>query len=372
MVYWIIGIIVIIFTLLILWKIFKKKDENISNIAFFTLGSTLILNAGGDKWDLILKGLAITNDREYAFQMTQDFKWQYFILGIILIGISAFLTYYKKTNVKVLNINGYFRRNLIEKNKDISKNIREYEINIIDIYKRLFKDNLDNESYQCIIGKIQEDVNAFKSLSESSKKGYTGIAPIPFIMYAGTFLERQKFDEYYEFDKKEKQTYYKLEDKKIKIYPKLRVEQEIKDLDKNKKDVVIAISITSKITNEQLIQFNEKCNIVNIGIEHPCDNAIKSKKQLIEYTNKIFDIIQNIFEMHGQIENVHIVCSSQSCLAIEMGKRSIDDTRLPQIIIYQFEAQGEVKYPWGIKLNGKEKGKLIVVDKEDIRKKCMI
>lgn len=368
MVYWIIGIIVIIFTLLILWKIFKKKDENISNIAFFTLGSTLILNAGGDKWDLILKGLAITNDREYAFQMIQDFKWQYFILGIILIGISAFLTYYKKTNVKILNINGYFKRNLdeyIEKNKDISKNIREYEINIIDIYKRLFKDNLDNDSYQCIIGKIQEDVNAFKNLSESGKKGYTGIAPIPFIMYAGTFLERQKFDEYYEFDKKEKQTYYKLEDKKIKIYPKLRVEQEIKDLDKNKKDVVIAISITSKITNEQLIQFNKKCNVVNIGIEHPCDNAIKSKKQLIEYTNKIFDIIQTIFEMHGQIENVHIVCSSQSCLAIEMGKRSIDDTRLPQIIIYQFEAQGEVKYPWGIKLNGKEKGKLIVVDKED-------
>ena len=371
MIYWIIGIFIILFVLLMLWRIFKKKDENISNIAFFTLVSTLILNAGGDKWDLILRGIAITNNREYAFQMTQDFNWQYFILGIILIAISAFLTYYKKTNVKILNINGYFKRNLdeyIEKNKDISKNIKEYEINIIDIYKRLFKNNLDNESYQCIIGKIQEDVNAFKNFSESGKKGYTGIAPIPFIMYAGTFLERQKFDEYYEFDKKEKHTYYKLKDKKLNTYPKLKVEQEIKDLDKNKKDVVIAISITSRITNEQLNQFNEKCNIVNIGIEHPSDNAIKSKKQLIEYTNKIFDVIQNIFEMYGQIQNIHIVCSSQSCLAIEMGKRSIDDTRLPQIIIYQFEAQKEIKYPWGIKLNGKEKGKLIVVDKEDIEK----
>ena len=40
-----------------------------------------------------------------------------------------------------------------------------------------------------------------------------------------------------------------------------------------------------------------------------------------------------------------------------MGKRSIDDTRLPQMIIYQFEAQNEVKYPWGIKINGREKGK---------------
>lgn len=371
MLYWIIGIIIIIFVLLMLWKIFKKKDENISNIAFFTLGSTLILNAGGDKLDWMLKCIAITKNREYAFEMTQDFKWQYFILGIILIIISIWLTCYKRKKVKILNINGYFKRNLdeyIEKNKDLSKNIREYEINIIDIYNRLFKDNLDNESYQCIIGKIQEDVKSFKNLSESGKKGYTGIAPIPFIMYAGTFLGRQKFDEYYEFDKKEKHTYYKLKDKKLNIYPKLKVKQEIKDLDKNKKDVVIAISITSQITNEQLIQFNEKCNIVNIGIEHPCDNAIKSKKQLIEYTNIIFDTIQNIFEMFGKIENVHIVCSSQSCLAIEMGKRSIDDTRLPQMIIYQFEAQNGVKYPWGIKINGREKGKLIVIEKENIEK----
>ena len=198
MLYWIIGIFVILFVLLMLSRIFKKKDENISNIAFFTLGSTLILNAGGDKLDWILKWLAITNNKGYAFEMMQDFKWQYFVLGIILIIISIWLTYYKRKNVKILNINGYFKRNLdeyIEKNKDLSKNIREYEINIIDIYNRLFKNNLDNESYQCIIGKIKEDINAFKNLSESAKKGYTGIAPIPFIMYAGTFLGRQKFDE---------------------------------------------------------------------------------------------------------------------------------------------------------------------------------
>lgn len=367
MIYWIIGIIIIAFVLLMLWKIFKKKDENISNIAFFTLGTTLILNAGGDKLDWILKIVAIFKDREYAFEMTQDFKWQYFILGIILIIISAWLTCYKRKNVKILNINGYFKKNIdeyIDKNKDLSKNIKEYEINIIDIYKRLFKDNLDNGSYQCIIEKLKEDVNAFKNLSQSGKKGYTGIAPIPFIMYAGTFLERQKFDEYYEFDKKEKHTYYKLKDKKFEIYPKLKAEQEIKKLDKNKKGVVIAISITSKITNEQLIQFNEKCNIVNIGIENPCDNAIKSKKQLIEYTNNIFEVIQNIFEMFEKIENVHIVCSSQSCLAIEMGKRCIDDTRLPKITAYQFEAQNDVKYPWGIVMNGKEKGKLVIAKEE--------
>ena len=34
----------------------------------------------------------------------------------------------------------------------------------------------------------------------------------------------------------------------------------------------------------------------------------------------------------------------------------------------ELEAQNEVKYPWGIKINGREKGKLIVFKKENIGK----
>lgn len=366
--YWILVIILIGLVLYMLWRNFKKKDENISNIAIFTLGITLISNAGGDKLDWILKLIAIIMNRNYALEMTQDFNLPYFIFGVLLIFISIVLTYYKKTNVKVLNINGYFKRNIEDytrKSKDLRKDIREYEINFVDIYKKIFKKSFDKESYECIIEKIEEDVNAFKNSSKEGKRGYTGIAPIPLVMYAGTFLEREKINEYYEFDKKETNSYYKLKNKRIKIYPKLKITQDINSLDKYKKEIVIVISITAKITDEQLNQFKEKCNIVNIYIDKPTDNAIKSQKQLMEYTNVIFNTIQTILENSSQVENIHIVCSSQSCLALEIGKRSVDDTRLPQIISYQYEAQNDIKYPWGIRINGKDKGKLIVVNREE-------
>ncbi len=362
--YWLMGIIVIGLVIFMLWKKFKKKDENISNIAIFTLGSSLIISASGDKLDWILKLVAITMNREYALEITQEFNMPYFILGVILIILSVILTYYKRTSVKVLNINGYFKRNMDEykkNSKDLKKDIKECEINFVDIYQRIFEKRLDNESYECITEKIKEDVNAFKNYSREGKRGYTGIAPIPLIMYAGTFLEREKIDEYYEFDKKETNSYYKLKSNKFKIYPKLKVNQDINNINKSKKNVVIAISVTAQITNEQLSQFQEKCNIINIGIDNPCDNAIRYQKQLIEYTNDIFNLIQNIFETFSELENIHIVCSSQSCLALEIGKRCIDDTRLPQMIVYQYEAQMSVKYPWGIRINGKDKGKLIVV-----------
>lgn len=364
--YWIIGILIIGLIIFMLYKKIKKKDENIANIPIFALGSTLILNASGDKLDWILKVVAIITNKPYALKMTQDFNIPYFVLGIVLIILSIVLTYFKKTSVTILNINGYFKRTIdesIKNSKDLRTNIKEYEINFVDIYQRIFKKRLDNESYECILGKIKEDIDAYKNYSRDGKRGYTGIAPIPLIMYAGTILGKEKIDEYYEFDKKETNTYYRLKNKRFDFYPKLNVNQNIKNMDKSKKNIVIAISVTAKITNEQLAQFQEDSNIIHIGVDNPCDNLIKSKKQLIDYINTIFDFIQEIFEKFGNLKNIHIICSSQSCLAIEIGKRSIDDTRLPQIISYQYEAQNNIKYPWGIKINGNDKGKLIVVNK---------
>ena len=63
-----------------------------------------------------------------------------------------------------------------------------------------------------------------------NKRGYTGIAPIPLIMYAGTILGKEKIDEYYEFDKKETNTYYRLKNKRFDFYSKLNINQNIKNI----------------------------------------------------------------------------------------------------------------------------------------------
>ena len=181
-------------------------------------------------------------------------------------------------------------------------------------------------------------------------------------MYAGTFLDRVTINEYFEYDKIDSKDYYVLKNKKIKNYPKLELKTELDKLDKKKTNVVLAISITQKITDEQLKQFYEDCNIIKLEINNPHDNTIKYKPQLNQYVNTIFDVIEEISRTIPNIKIINIVCSCQSCLALEVGKRSIDSTRIPQIISYQFENQNtNIKYPWGIVINGDAKGKLIKV-----------
>ena len=215
------------------------------------------------------------------------------------------------------------------------------------------------------MAEIEEQVNAFKNETIERKRGYTGIAPIPFIMYAGTLLERGEINYYYEFDKIDTNDYYKLEHKKNKKYSKLNLKTKLEDIDVNKNNIVIAISITRNITDVQLKQFEDECNIIKLEVDNPCDNTIRYKEQLNEYVNNIFDLIEKILQKLNNIKSINVICSSQSCLALEIGKRSIDTTRIPEIISYQFENQSDIKYPWGIVINGKNKGKLIKV--EDVK-----
>ena len=104
---------------------------------------------------------------------------------------------------------------------------KEREIDFVKIYKKMFAPTLNKEVFECIKEDIQEKITAFKNESKEVKRGYTGIAPIPFIMYAGTFLQREVIDEYYEFDKKETETYYKLTKNKKADTPKIKLYTDI-------------------------------------------------------------------------------------------------------------------------------------------------
>ena len=124
--------------------------------------------------------------------------------------------------------------------------------------------------------------------------------------------------------------------------------------------MVLAISLTQKISDEDLSQFSN-LDKVRIGIDSPKDNTIKSKEQLNEYKNFIIETIENISKENSNLKRIHLIYSGQSCLPLEIGKSSIDDTRLVEIISYQYERQNDIKYPWGIIINGSNKGELINV-----------
>lgn len=356
----VVGVIFLITGFINLRK--RKKEEGFADI-LSAIGVMLISNSSPANIDKIILLIASLKGCDNVDEFSISFNYYYFFIGLVLVLISEFLKQYSKKRIYVLNINGYVYKRLENYFKSLKMSnfeFKEREIDFVKIYKKMFAPTLNKEVFECIKEDIQEKITAFKNESKEVKRGYTGIAPIPFIMYAGTFLQREVIDEYYEFDKKETETYYKLTKNKKADTPKIKLYTDITSLNKLNSEMVLAISLTQKISDEDLSQFSN-LDKVRIGIDSPKDNTIKSKEQLNEYKNFIIETIENISKENSNLKRIHLIYSGQSCLPLEIGKSSIDDTRLVEIISYQYERQNDIKYPWGIIINGSNKGELINV-----------
>lgn len=368
-----IVIIVIVGIILAMRSFFKSKKEESLGTLLITSGLGLVMSSTDGLTDKIFLAIGVIAQSEHVEMLQGKFNYFYFFTGIILLFIGVFMKIYVKSKLYILNINAYIPKKIESYFNDLKLSnfqFKEREIDVIKLYKKIFNPTLDEYSLKCILEELEEKVKAFANEGKDFKKGYTGIAPFPLVMYAGTFLERTKINEYYEFDKIGTETYYKLDNDKKKLfskikYPKLTLKTDINLLDKKAKEIVIAISITQPILDEELIQFN--CNIptVHLSVDSPKDNTIRYKEQLTEYNNFIINMLEDLGKKIPALEKIHLVYSGQSCLALEMGKRTVDNTRLCQIICYQYERQNgnvtSVRYPWGLIINSDKKSQFIKV-----------
>jgi hypothetical protein len=285
------------------------------------------------------------------------------IVGIVVFIIGLTMQYYSRHRLYILNINGYYEIQIENHMKDLGLSrfeFKEKEINFIKMYNN----GINEQRASDIVDEISHRVANFKNESLDVKRGYTGIAPVPFIMLAGTIFTRDSIQEFYEFDKK-KDHYYKLTsiNRNIKnlfrkkIYPSLKLKTNIGNIDENAKEVVIAVSVTASIQPSALTQFSAP--FVNLSIDSPHDNVIIYKEQLQDYRCKVYDTILEIQKKMPDLKRIHLLYCGQSCLAFEIGEM-VDDRRMIEIVSYHFNMQSSVKYPWGLVVNGESKGHLIM------------
>lgn len=346
----------------------QKKEQGIANV-LFTTGISLIVSAFGTFFSQVIQAYTMFQSQSVrdSLKIQQSFSevnYPSLIIGLILTGTGVFFTRYINKKMFILNVNGYYDRRIEGHHKELSLSTFEFKEREVD-FVRLFQTNKMNKKLvETIGGFIEEKVKSFKEESKHFQRGYTGIAPIPFIALAGTHLKREKIDNFFEFDKINTQSYYSLNQEKAKRfwgksadYPELKLITNISMLDDQKKEAVIAISVTQNILDADLQQFDQ-AEIVKLSLDNPCDNAIQFQAQLMDYRKQIVDTIYAIRTRMQNLELIHIVYSGQSCLALEIGK-SMEDYRMPSVVIYQFNSQESKKYPWGIKINGTNTGSFI-------------
>lgn len=277
------------------------------------------------------------------------------IIGLAFVCLGIYFLHYNKHRIYILNLNGYFSNRVEDRFRDLNLarfEFKEREVNFINNKTEMTATKSDD-----IVNFIERNVTSFREQSHGFKVGYTGIAHIPFVAIAGTYLKRMSIDEYYEFDKKTIEKFTKLEKHKRKVPQLAKVDGYEGSFENNPDSAVIAVSTTAPITESQLSQFKD-CGIVFLSIKEPKDNSIVSQNQLLDYRNIVINTIEKLQQKHPYLKRVHLLCATQSCLVLEIGK-SIGDYRNIQVVVYHFDAQAEPNYPWGLVINGRDQGAFI-------------
>ncbi len=336
----------------------QNKEQGVAAV-LVTTGISLIVGSFGSVWDKIIQIISILKNSQTtkeSIQITKEMSEAnilQLIVGVVLLAVGIYFWHYVKNKIFILNINGYYDKRIEGQNKDLGLGTFEFKEREID-FIRIFKKGIKPSSAKEIGHMIEEKTISFKNESKEFKRGYTGIAPIPFVALAGTYLQRERIDHYFEFDKINTEKFYEL--KEGNGYSSLELETDLNNLTPTVEEVVLAISVTKEIADVHLTQFSG-LDIIKLSVDTPEDNKIRFTNQVVEYANTIMQTIEDIGK-EMPLKKVHLVCSSQSCLALEIGKR-VDNQRMAQVICYFFDMQKETKYPWGIVINGADKGKYI-------------
>lgn len=323
----------------------KRKEEAVSSL-LLTVGVELICGAFGT-----------FDDKVFAYLSNQqvDTNIVQLVTGLILLAGGVYFSVYIRNKIYILNINGYFDKRIEQHQGDLNLSPFEFKEKEID-FIRIFKKGMNPSTAHDIQDELQTKVAVFKTESKERRRGYTGIAPIPFIIRAGKLFEREKIDEFYEYDKLNDQYYSLINQGKFRQspYPQLLTQTPIDSIsNQNPEEIVVAISCTSQITPHDTAQF--PFPVIHLSVDAPKDNLIQYKDQLKEYTTSIYDLLVQIKNGLPSVKVIHFVMASQSCLAFEVGKL-IDDHRIPKMISYQYANQGTPRYPWGLIINGAEQG----------------
>lgn len=342
--------------------VFERSNKNIGR-AIVDVGAALLLSSVPSALE-IYAGLfsAILGIEVPILNSSEVFTWICMALGIVLIVFGCVVNARIKTPVYILNMVGQNKREVDNDENEKALHIAGYKIKeqVIDIIPLFGNgDKVDKKTNGFIVRQVVEEVKRFSNRTDGKASCFTGMAPIPYTVLAGTYLANANVERYFEFERHEKGIYYELSRKSSKgKWPEL---VEIGDAtESDDEDVILAVGISHQIFDEDLKIFGNK-PVVRLAVDAPKDNLIKYREQLIEYKNTIYRYMENVLKgRYKKVKRVHLVAAIPGCLSLEIGRAiGAGLNRVPEIAVYHFISSSEDKYVFGVYVSGASKEKLV-------------
>lgn len=111
------------------------------------------------------------------------------------------------------------------------------------------------------------------------------------------------------------------------------------------KDVVLAVSVSYLVRTENIATTFDH-PIVRLTLPDVTSSHWSASKQSA-LTQQFYDTAK-LLEGKG-VATIHVILAAQNSVAFNLGRR-YDKRNLPSVVVYQFEADAQKKYPWGVRM----------------------
>lgn len=362
----IIVILVAIMSIIILYLVYKwindrKKSNNLSDTLILT-GIGLITNSFSGWFELLYQGFI---DPEYVVSN----NILSLVTGFVILSLGIWSKSYFRKRLYVMNMFGPSKKRIRDRLvlKELGYDdliITEREIDVV----RMHESDKRNMylSLKAIQDEIEEKVKTYIDESKETQRAFTGMSPTPITCLAGTYFLQHEVNIYLEYDRNDKM-YKKIKKEKYFNQNKCRSYEELKRIDslesvKDISEIIISISTTSKIQLNDMRQF-ENLPVLSFYSESSQDNSLYNYDQIMEYATTVCNSIEEVKESHN-IQRIHLLIASQSALVLEIGRLiGMNENRYPEVVVYHYKHSGTFSYPYGLIVNGKNKGQAMIYEK---------
>ncbi|WP_223702740.1 SAVED domain-containing protein [Sutcliffiella deserti] len=229
-------------------------------------------------------------------------------------------------------------------------------LNQIEEMKEVSKEN--------VLAALQKQYRAKKQFDKYSEvynkkiKAYEGIAHIPLVFLLGVQLSDKKYIRFFEW-RRHAGAWKRLNPFGF-TYPELLLKEESPTAfpDELKEEVVITVSLTFNIKNEQFRGWDlDICDKYHLHLKERKRDAIVSELQLSTYKNQFQELIDTIHEKYPNLKKMHIFISAQPSLVFTLGS-CISTKNNADTWVYDYY---KGVYPWRLLMHKESEGNSGVV-----------
>lgn len=215
-----------------------------------------------------------------------------------------------------------------------------------------FVDGVPSDS---VITEIDEKVRNVQD--KTGEIGYYGVTHIPFAFLAGYDFGDQSKIHIFHRKRHNGELFEELSDG---VNYDMRFDIEEKQKTKNSGELVVAVSTSLKITEEEIKRsFGNDKHIVMLNLNNQGYDQLDKYESVERLSNEAWARIRN-YSKECNVRKIHLLIASSVGFAFYMGRKcsaQID----PQVIVYNYQ---NGQYTWAISVNGENSAKQIIVRKD--------